>query len=190
MQLDASRRTKFQPTKELRTNERRLSRWRFASSSSYSRRNDSFEKRDTKGYRVLLINPWCVFSASRVVARFALTVAFLVYIVQRWISMEKKKKKKGRAEEKEKGEQTEAGSSPRRPASSLISSLAFSPSFFLFSVFSLSLLYFFFFTFVCLFGRRDSDFSNTTRVAILGRVVGDREKRVFPGNRFETWREQ
>lgn len=105
---------------------------------------------------------------------------------------EEKKEKKGRAEEKEKGEQTEAGLSPRRPASSLISSLAFSPSFFLFSVFSLSLslLYFFFFTFVCLFGRRDSDFSNTARVAILGRVVGDREKRVFPGNRFETWHEK
>lgn len=104
---------------------------------------------------------------------------------------EKRRKKKGRAEEKEKGEQTEAGLSPRRPASSLISSLAFSPSFFLFSVFSLSLLYFFSFTFVCLFGRRDSDFSNTARVAILGRVVvGDREERVFPGNRFETWHEK
>lgn len=103
---------------------------------------------------------------------------------------EEKKKKKGRAEEKEKGEQTEAGLNPRRPASSLISSLAFSPSFFLFSVFSLSLLYFFSFTFVCLFGRRDSDFSNTARIAILGRVVDDREKRVFPGNLFETWHEK
>lgn len=57
---------------------------------------------------------------------------------------EEKKEKKGRAEEKEKGEQTEAGLSPRRPASSLISSLAFSPSFFLFSVFSLSLVTLFF----------------------------------------------
>lgn len=63
----------------------------------------------------------------------------------------KKKKKKGRAEEKEKGEQTEAGLSPRRPASSLISSLAFSPSFFLFSVFSLSRYFIFSFlpSFAC-----------------------------------------
>lgn len=107
--------------------------------------------------------------------------------------MEKKEEKKKKVEPRRKKKASKrklAGALDGRLASSLISSLAFSPSFFLFSVFSLSLLYFFFFTFVCLFGRRDSDFSNTARVAILGRAVGDREKRVFPGNRFETWHEK
>lgn len=105
----------------------------------------------------------------------------------------KKRRKKKKVEPRRKKKASKrklAGALDGRPASSLISSLAFSPSFFLFSVFSLSLLYLFFFTFVCLFGRRDSDFSNTARVAILGRAVGDREKRVFPGNRFETWHEK
>ena len=63
---------------------------------------------------------------------------------------EKEKEKEKEEEEEEESKQTEVSFGPRRPVSSLISSLAFSRA----SSFSLSFLYFLPLAFVCLFSRR------------------------------------